>query len=160
MRRFVTFPALVAYVLLTAAASLIVSSSSTPALVPTPDAQYAPGNERPAEANCHPYKYPPVELYCYPTDSVFNVTVRGGQIVAASLQTYESGLRLGDVIEQWGEPLRVKRWDNSADLFWSDRYAYVFTAGGFGPFNRVGFISYGKQPSSGVPWRGFTSKGE
>lgn len=161
MRRFVTTPALIAYCLLTAAVLLIVRSSATPAtLVPTVEQQYAPGGERPAGANCQRYDHAHSEAYCYPTNSAFSVTVRGNQIVAASLQTYDSDLRLGDLLERWGAPLRLLRWDNSADLFWSDRYAYVFTAGGFGPFNRVGFISYGKQPSSGTPWRGFTSKGE
>ncbi len=97
--------------------------------------------------------------YCHFAGNIW-VSVVGNKISQTDLYFTDYNLSVGDLILEWGTPIAAAYdSDGAHSLYWPDRYVYVLTADRYGPFSKVGFITYGIQPYSfNTSWHGFGGK--
>jgi hypothetical protein len=159
MKRFVVLPTLLLLgALLTALCLVIVATPANHPLreVPTVGTHLMPGQKVPYGIACRLYVPDFKYRYCVMAD--MSLTAEGRQIVEVSVFTYRSGLEIGDVLVQWGEPLGADySTPHAVRLYWPQRHVYVLTQGTFGPSSRVGFVVYGNLEAHYGHWQGFIS---
>jgi len=95
-------------------------------------------------------------VYCHFGGNLW-VFIIGNKISQTDLYFTDYKPYIGDLIVEWGTPIAVSfDSDGARSLYWPDRYAYVLTDDRYGPFSKVGFVTYGVQPYSfRVRWHGF-----
>ncbi len=75
-------------------------------------------------------------------------------ITGASKWLSDSGIRIGDLILAWGQPISRE----NAIVSWGNRSAFAMGNSGFSPFDKVYFVSYTLTPTQEDPWRGFVNE--
>lgn len=83
----------------------------------------------------------------------FTNDAQTGRVDTISYQV--AAVRVGDLINVWGEPNRVAVYGNIRRVYWDVKSALVYSKR-FSPFAPVWFVSLGLEPSGQV-WRGFLS---
>ena len=159
MKRFILLPAVILSSILLTTSYFVVANAQAKfqmPSVPVPAGGIMPGQQVPHDVSCITYAPDYDHRYCT-RDDVWLV-IEGGRISKSAIFTYHSGLRLGDLITAWGEPIGADYTERDAvSIYWTDRYAFVANSSGFGPYSRIGYIVYGKPDPSFSPWRGYVS---
>lgn len=118
-----------------------------------------PGSAIPPDAACTSYAPYFQDRYCIMADGNVWIVVVGSKITQTEIFVYYKNIRAGDLITAWGKPERVDfQTPTAVDLYWSNKFAYVFTRDHFNAYSRVGFISYGKRIVPKNKWKGFVQK--
>jgi hypothetical protein len=140
------------------ATSIVVSHAQASApekpALPLLSSRLMPGNVVPN--NCQIHQIDSEHQYCY-LDGI-NLSLSRGEIVRTYLGVYSSGLTVGDLILNWGEPSGAAYHWYTVWLYWPDRYAYIL--GQFTPNSRVGMVVYAKTVTTSYgPWQGYRNQG-
>jgi hypothetical protein len=159
MKRFMLVPTIIlGSVLLTTCYFAVAHAQSSLQIpnIPVPAAELMPGQQLPSDVHC--LSYAPDYNHRFCTQDDVWLTIKGARISKAAIFTYRSGLRLGDLMTAWGEPIGADYGERDAvAIYWPDRYAFVVEAKNFGPYSRIGYIVYGKPDPTFTVWRGYLS---
>jgi hypothetical protein len=127
---------------------------STPALA----ADLQPGHDLPNGLLCR-LALPDVYARTCVVREGLTVVTKRDVIQHVYLLTYPDGLRIGQVMLDWGAPIGISRgWASAVEVIWPDKTAYVVVQPSFSPLSRVGFLSFGKPTSPFTTWRGYQSE--